>query len=286
MTPAFWGLFTALSWGCADFIARFTGRGVGHHAALFAMLLVSAIIFSGIILFTGTPLIWSRAGLGLLILTGTGAMVATLLLYWGLTRGPVSVVAPIAGSYPVLNILYAVIGGTMPSVTQWLAMGGVMGGVYLVARSIRNFSDRPEYTPPEHRKTVLISIAAAFSFGVTVIALQEAGRIYGELQTVFLARWISLLAIVLVLVWRRKAIKIPGRWWPLIGLQGLLDGGAFLGLVIGGQSTGGEIAAVVASAFSAVTVILARLILKESMSTGQWGGIVVIIAGVGVLMMP
>ena len=39
----------------------------------------------------------------------------------------------------------------------------------------------------------------------------------------------------------------------------------------------------VASTFSAVTVVLARLILRESMSWLQWGGVVTILIGVGML---
>jgi uncharacterized membrane protein len=40
---------------------------------------------------------------------------------------------------------------------------------------------------------------------------------------------------------------------------------------------------VVASSFAAVTVLLARFILKEPMSLAQWVGIVMIVIGVGAL---
>ncbi|MBC8267536.1 MAG: DMT family transporter [Rhodospirillaceae bacterium] len=284
MAPAFWGLLTALSWGSADFIARFTGRAVGHHAALSGMLFFSAIFFSAIVFFTGLPLIWEVSAIGWLVVTGLGAMVATLLLYWGLARGPVTIVAPIAAGYPVINILYVLYMGNSPSGMQWLAFAGVMGGVYIVARCAKNFQDEEEFTSSELKKTVAISLGAAVAFGVTVIALQEAGKVYGELQTVFLARWISFAAILVVLSWRRRSVSIPFRWWPLIGLQGLLDGGAFMALVIGGGAVGGEVAAVVGSSFSAVTILLARWFLKEVMSGLQWVGIALIIVGVGVLL--
>ncbi len=286
MTPAFWGLLTAMCWGSADFIARFTGRAVGHHAALFGMLLISAIVFSVIFLFAEQPFIWKPSGLGLLFMTGLGVMAGTLLLYWGLARGPVTIVSPIVASYPVINVLYAVLIGHSPTIIQWVAMGGVMGGVYVVARSVGHYEGKEEYSLAGLQKTVLISVAAALVFGVTVISLQEAGQIYGELQTVFVTRWISLAAIFVVVVWRGKAPSVGGRWWPWLCLQGLLDGGAYLFLVIGGEAAGGEIAAVVASAFSAVTIILARMILKEAMSALQWAGVALIIVGVGVLLAP
>jgi drug/metabolite transporter (DMT)-like permease len=40
---------------------------------------------------------------------------------------------------------------------------------------------------------------------------------------------------------------------------------------------------VVASSFGAVTVVLARLILREAMTWLQWAGIVLVVAGVAVL---
>jgi len=32
-------------------------------------------------------------------------MGGTVLLYWGLARGPVTIVAPIVGAYPAINIV-------------------------------------------------------------------------------------------------------------------------------------------------------------------------------------
>lgn len=286
MTPALWGALTALCWGSADFIARFSGRAIGPRIALFGMLLSSAIIFSILILVMNVPFVWALDGLGHLLVTGIGAMVATLFLYWGLARGPVTVVAPIAASYPVINIAYALFHGAVLLLPQWLAMVAVMVGVIIVARCVGHFEDGDTYKAHDLRKTVLIALAAAISFSITVISLQEAGRIYGEIQTVFLSRWIALAAILVVLAWQREKPVVPRAWWPLIGLQGLLDGLAFLGLTLGGQGAGGEIAAVVASTFSAVTIILARLFLKEAMSLPQWLGIGLIIVGVVVLTMP
>ncbi|HKH20359.1 MAG TPA: EamA family transporter, partial [Gammaproteobacteria bacterium] len=92
---ALWGLTTALCWGSADFIARFTGRALGYQVALFGMLSVGALIMTAIVWLADLPLVWTSRGWWLIVLTGLGVMVATLLLYWGLVRGPVTVVAPI-----------------------------------------------------------------------------------------------------------------------------------------------------------------------------------------------
>ncbi len=81
MNPALWGLATALSWGSADFIARFTGRALGPQTALLGMLGASAVILSLIFWHSAVPLVRDPSGWWLILLTGLGIMTATLLLY-------------------------------------------------------------------------------------------------------------------------------------------------------------------------------------------------------------
>jgi drug/metabolite transporter (DMT)-like permease len=283
MNPAFWGLVTALGWGNADFIARFTGRALGHRIALFGMLGVSAVILSLIFWHSDLPLIRDPSGWWLILLTGVGITTATLLLYWGLVRGPVTVVAPIAGSYPALNVALAVAQGLRPSTLDWAAMAAVMAGVIVVARAARSFEGSSGITRQQLRFTIGLALGAALCFSVTIAVAQQASTLYGELQTVVLARWVSLLACALLLLVRRQSPRIPLRWWPWIGLQGLLDGGAYVALLTGSQGPGAEIAVVISSGFGAVTVLLARLVLREAMTWTQWAGIAAIVGGVAVL---
>ena len=284
MNPALWGLATALSWGSADFIARFTGRALGHQTALLGMLGVSAVILSLILWYSPVPFVRDPSGWWLILLTGLGIMTATLLLYWGLVRGPVTVVAPIAGSYPALNVALAVALGARPSALDWAAMAAVMAGVIVVARAARSFEGPTGYTRAQLRFTIGLALGAALTFSVTIAVAQQASYLYGELQTVALSRWVSLLACVLLFLVRRQAPpRVPLRWWPWIGLQGLLDGGAYVALLAGSQGPGAEIAVVVGSGFGAVTVLLARLVLREAMTWAQWAGIAAILSGVAIL---
>ena len=287
MNPAVFGVLTALGWGSADFIARFTGRALGHEASLFGMLSVSAVVLSVILWWVEVPIVLHLGGLWLLGLTGIGVMVATLLLYLGLARGPVTIVAPIVGSYPAVNVALAVVLGSRPSPAQWIAIAVVMAGVAVVARAARSFEDDGDYSAAALRKTIVISLASALVFAATVAAGQAAAPIYGELPTTVMARWISWLAIVvLYLAVHRTTPRIPGPWWPVLAVQGLLDGGAYVALFASGLHTKAEIAAVVASAFSAVTVILARVVLREAMTGPQWLGIALIVGGAASLSWP
>jgi drug/metabolite transporter (DMT)-like permease len=283
MNPALWGLLCALGWGGADFIARFTGRAMGHEAALLGMLSVGAVVLTLLVWASGLPLVWEPSGWWLLLLTGLGVMVATLLLYWGLARGPVTVVAPIVGAYPAFNVTFAVLLGARPTALEWAAIAAVMAGVVGVARSSSSFEGSLLYTREHLRASVLIALASAVGFAVTVAAAQAATLVYGELQTVWIARWVSLAATALLFIWKRKPPRLPVRWWPLLLAQGLLDGGAYVALLAGSGGPGAEIAVVVASTFSAVTVVLAWIVIREAITALQWAGIVGIIGGVAVL---
>lgn len=283
MNAALGGILAALSWGSADFIARFTGGAVGHVNALFGMLVTSALVLTGIVLVMGLPLPGLQAGWWLLLIFGAGLTTATLLLYLGLVRGPVTVAAPIAGTFPAFNILLALALGMRPSAGEWAAMAAVMAGVFVVARAARHYEARGHYSRTHLRRTVAISLGASFSFAVTVAAGQEAAAIYGEVESVFLGRWVSLLCCCLLLAARRELPRIPARWWPALGAQGALDGCALLAVLAASEGATSAVTAVLASSFSAVTVVLARIFIREAMTWVQWLGIAMILTGVATL---
>ena len=283
MNAALWGLSTAFAWGGADFIARFSGRAIGHRLTLLGMLTVGSLFLSVFVWFSGVTLVWVADGVWLLILTGVGIMFATLLLYRGLALGPVTVVAPIVGSYPALNAVLALVLGLRPTALEWLAMGGVMMGVVVVARAARSFEGDAGYSRAHLSRSIAISLASAFWFAVGIAAAQQAIPIYGELQTVLFGRWISLAGLIPLLLWRRETVRVPGTILPLLVAQGLLDSCGYIALLYGSSGDGAIIAVVVSSCFGAVTVLLARVFLHEAMTLAQWCGIFCIIAGVATL---
>lgn len=283
MNPALWGTLTAFGWGTADFAARFSGRALGHTNALLGMLLVGSIVLTAWVGLTGPELVWDPAASWLLLVTGIGVMVATLLLYQGLARGPVTIVAPIVGSYPALVVAIAVLLGARPSGLQWAAMVAVMAGVIVVAWAAGGFEARGGFDRAHLRDTVAIAFASSGAFAFAISAGQAATPVFGELQTLWLSRLISLAALVPILLLPGRRVRLTLAWWPVLAAQGLLDSGAYLALFSGSRGAGAEMAAVTASAFGAITVLLARIFLREAMSGPQWGGIVLIFAGVAVL---
>jgi drug/metabolite transporter (DMT)-like permease len=283
MNPALWGGVCALSLGCADFMARFSGRALGAVTAYAFVLMIGSIVMTAWVVAWQSPLVWPAEHIWLLILNGVATTVMSVLLYAGLARGPVSIVAPIVASHPVLVVLIAVVLGARPSAIQWAAMAMTVVGAVVIARQVEHF-ERPDHADhAEMRKTIGIAAAACLAYAILVSSAQNAVPHFGEVQTLWMSRVISLVTIALLFLVRRESPRVPLAWWPFVTVQGLLDSGGYLALLLGSRGSGAEIAAVTASTFGAVTTILARVILKEQINGVQWFGIVLVFVGVAVL---
>lgn len=278
MNAALWGSFSALSLGGADFIARFSSRAVGPANALFGTLLVGSITLSLWVWLTEHPIIWNLSGSWLLALNGVSTTVMTLLLYAALARGPVSVVAPIVAGYPALVLIIAIALGFRPSLEQWIGIVTTIAGVLTVAGAATQHVD--ERDRRDLLGTILISVLSCLAYAALVTAGQAAVPIYGDVQTLWIGRLISLASISFVFVLPAARKGIEWAWWPVLGAQGLLDAGGYLLLFAGSTGEGAAIAAVTGSTFGVVTTLLACFILKEQIRLLQWVGIVLVFGGV------
>ena len=100
MNSALLGVVAALSWGVHDFLARFPSRAVGPIPTVLAVTVAGLIAFSAWLLIGGGDIRLEWPQLWLVAVTGIFFTLATLALFTALARGPISIVAPIAGSYP------------------------------------------------------------------------------------------------------------------------------------------------------------------------------------------
>jgi uncharacterized membrane protein len=244
--------------------------------ALSGMLVTGAVPLTVLVLVTSTPPIESFAGWYLILATGICAMAPTLLLYAGLSRGPIGMVAPVVGAYPAFNILIGLAAGILPTGSQWIAilavMGGGRGGRAVRARTGRRCRRRPARYAGDR---------LAGGTGLRVRDQCRTGR--GPSA------------------WRTHrhgggAVGERGRHARLgpspPGARGLALAGRCsedarrAGLccaIPAAHGPGSIVATVVASSFAAVNVVLARFVLKEPMSLAQWAGIAMIVLGVGAL---
>ena len=134
MNPALLGMAGSLSWGTLDYISRFPSRQVGHLNTVFAATVVGFVLLTGWMVIGGYAFTAHWPNLWLVALSGIGSALATMWLFAALAIGPISVVSPIAASYPALSVGYAFAMGSRPSALEWIAMAAVMAGVFVVSR--------------------------------------------------------------------------------------------------------------------------------------------------------
>ena len=282
---ALFGVGAAASWGVGDFTARFIGRAVGVPAGLFGIMLLGSLAVGLYIVVSGEPLVWELSGLWLLVLNGVATMLATFMLFDALTRGPVSLGSPMVSSYPAFAVPMTVVFGARPEPIHWVAMAATLGGIWLVALAVSRIDagDKPEYTPAVLRRAVLMAIGSAFFFAVALLAADEAIGRYGLPLTLLSGRIVGAVVLGGVFLALRKAPRMPVRAWPLILLLAVADTLGYVFVYAGLSLENGEFAIVTSSAYSVVTILLARIILKEQVVPLQWLGVAIVIAGIGTL---
>lgn len=280
MNAALLGLVAALSWGVHDFLARFPSRAAGPIPTVLAVTVSGLIVLSAWLLIGGATIkiVWPE--IWLVAVTGIFFALGTLSLFAALALGPISIVAPIAGSYPALAMMLAVAQGLRPSALQWLAVIGVMAGVLIVSRSGGRYEDSGELPPGKLNTVLRLAFLASLGFAIALTAGQAAVPIFGDVETVWLARLFGLVTIGALYLWRSPGAPLPLRWLPVFGLMGCLDVAALGTIVAAGNLPDPAFATVVSSAFGAVTVLLARAFLKEPIAPAQLAGMALIFGGV------
>ena len=215
------------------------------------------------------------------VIHGIAVAVMCVLLYMGIARGPIAVVVPIVAAHPALVLVVNVLMGVRPSAVQWAAWPPSSPE----ASSSRGARwPKPEAAEAKsNRITVLIAIGACLAYVAIVLAAQAATPLIGAPQTMWIGRWTGLIFIAGVLLVQRAPLRIPAEWLPFVGLQAGLDTLGYIAFLAGSNSAAPHITMVVASAFSVVAVLLARIVIDEPVSKMQWAAIALIAGGTAVL---
>ena len=274
------GILSALSFGIGDFLARFSSREVGFKNSLFWMLFVGSFFYLILFTFFGDGLKPNPIGLSNSFLSGILIMFGLLCLYRGLQMGPVSIVAAITASNPLIVFFIRYALGSEPTLFQWLSTLVVISGAILVSFSANSFRESLGLTKKQIKESVIISFMASITLALGLIFSQEATNTLEPLETVIYIRFFSLLGISSVLLFTKSKITLTKKAVPILFFQGILETSGYFCLVSAYIFDKASIAVVISSGFGLVTIILARIILKEQISKLQSVGIFLTFLGV------
>lgn len=274
------GILSALSFGIGDFLARFSSKEVGFKNSLFWMLVVGAIFYLILFYFFGDNLNPNSIGLSNSFLSGILIMFGLLFLYRGLQMGPVSIVAPIVATNPFFVFLIRFFLGSEPSLTQWVSTLVVISGAILISISAESFKSSLGLNSKQIKESITISFMSSGMLAVGLIFSQEASNTMDPLETVIYIRFFSLIGIALLLLFTKSKIILTKKAIPILFFQGILETTGYFCLVSAYAFDKVSIAVVISSGFGLVTVILARIIIKEQISKIQSLGIFLTFLGV------
>lgn len=232
------------------------------------------------------------------ILLGAGLGVtnslAGLAFYRAFEVGLLSVVSPICASYGAVSLVLGLLSGQSISASEISGLILTIIGIALASTPL-TFGPRASATAESGSKVepgskvgpgrgVGFALLASLFFGFTFWGLGFVTPHLGGVLPVWESRLIAPLVVLLLSFPAGQSLRPPTRQvWPLVLVVGVVDSGAYILYNLGLESAQSGIVAVISSLFSAVTVVLARLFLKEKLAANQWVGLGLIFLGVGLV---
>ncbi|MHA6621063.1 EamA family transporter [Pseudonocardia sp. DLS-67] len=293
VVAALLALAASVAYGSSDLVAGLAARRARPIAIAFWGHLAGTLV-------VGT-LAWSVAGappLGGLVfglVGGAVAAVGLVLFYGALARGSVSIVAPLAAAGAVVPVSVGVARGEVPGALGWVGLAIAVLGVVVLATALGPQTAEPN--PPcagarpgcpdegaarsPRIPPTLAALLAAGAFGSAFVLIDLGGSggtaplwVAAGLQT---GGFLGLLPIALAGPLTRLAV--PRAALPVLLVSGLLAAAGDVALAI--AFTQGDIAvvSVLASLDSAVSVLLARMILREKLSLRQAAAVLAVLTG-------
>jgi drug/metabolite transporter (DMT)-like permease len=280
------GLLTALTWGGADFIARFATHRVGALRSMLYMQFTGFLLLSCVLPVLGGwghladgsgwhPWAWGA-------LAGCINATSCLALYRAFEIGQMAVVAPLSASYPALTLALSWMTGDRLSPMRITGILCTLVGVVVVAGGEKTPDENDVAAVQRSGKGIGWAIFASVGFAVLfwLLGVRIIPRV-GAVQTVWMIRLTSMLLAAAVILVAKQPLRLPRGEvrWMVLGM-GAFDTGAFVLSNLGMKMEQVAVISVLGSLYGAVTVGLATIFVREHVSRWQWMGIVTIFVGI------
>jgi len=280
------GLLTALTWGGADFIARFATHRIGTLRSMFYMQLIGFLLLTISLPALGgwghladgsgwQPWAWG-------FLAGCFNVMAGLGFYRAFEIGKMAVVAPLSASYPALTLLLSWMTGERVSGVRIAGIICTLAGVVIVAGGEKTPDENDAEAVRRSGRGIGWAIFAAVGFAMLfwLLGIRVIPRV-GAVQTVWMIRLTSAVLMAAAMLVSKQPVRLPrdNVRWMLLGM-GVFDTGAFVLSNLGMKMEQVAVISVLGSLYGAVTVGLAAFFLREHVSRWQWLGIATIFLGI------
>ncbi len=269
-------LASSAVWGTSDFFGGLMAKRLPAVAVVgitqgLAFLLLCVVVLVRLAL--GHPPEWG-SWVGWAVLAGVSGSSGLVAFYTALASGTMGVVAPIASMGVLVTVGLGVASGETPSAWVWVGIAVAVVGIVLASG--------PEISGAVSPRPVLLACVAAAAFGLGLFSLDRGSR-DSLLMTLWGMRFTSVLIFALAaLVLRSVGGAGRAHLLPLavIGSADLLANTLFATASSRGQVS---VASVLGSLYPVATILLARFVLGERLRPIQQIGVVLALAGAGII---
>jgi drug/metabolite transporter (DMT)-like permease len=283
------GLTAAFCWGTADYLSRSQSEKLGYYKTVIYSHVVTLAVLVALVPVVDPDLVVSAAPVLVLGVAGVVNLVAFIFLYRAFHRGVVSVVAPVAYTYPAVTaVLSVVILGTAISAQRVLAIAAVVTGVMLLST---RFSQLRAFLAGRGSANLTVGVGSALGssvlFAVVYVGIGYAAPLVSLVVPAIVLRAVAIAAGFLLAPFIRQDAR-PSRlvFSNKIIAMGVLEAAGWLAFTTGVQSTGGSlpIVAAIAGMGGAVATTYGLVFLKERLDPNQIAGVLLALVGVFALL--
>lgn len=275
------GLGAMTFWGAAIFLAAIANRKFENVVVLFWMQLFGVVLGLVYFLFNLNTFTFGQIVPYIPQLTAIALLQlwAYLAFYAGLKKGQVSLVSSIGAAWGLLAaILGMIFLKELVRIDQMVAIFLIVGGIVMASTDIREIINNKKIVLMAGVKEGLMAMAG---WGISLFLLATLTKVLGWFLPALIFR---LLLLVFLSVYIRLAnkdfVQAKGKFpLGLLLAVGVFDMLAFFAFSIGTSGSSASIVAPIGSAYTLVTIALAKIFLKEKIKTNQAIGICGIIAG-------
>ncbi|MEA4944381.1 MAG: DMT family transporter [Propionicimonas sp.] len=269
------GLVASVCLGVSDFLGGTLSRKVPLLTVLLGSQAVAVVVTLPRLL-VAEPTDGVGAAVGWGVVGGLAVAVGVSSLYRALATGTMGVVAPLAALSVVVPLLAGVFTGDPLGPVLVVGMVVAVAGTMLASGPEVRSGSRTGMRP------ILLALLSALGFGVSNLTVAW-GSAHHVTATLLANAVTALVVYSLVALVRRRLPRVSGR--PLLGIAAIGVLGFLANLCFAVASLSGllSVVAVLASLFPAVTVLLGWWVHRERLSPVQIVGVVLVLAGVGVI---
>lgn len=266
-------------WGTSDFLGGVFSRKTGHLLTLFWMQVAGFLISSIYFLINFKSFDFSQVirFIPILALCGFLEAIAYLFFFKGLEKGQISLVSPIGSSWPVLTLILGMIFlKEILLAHQIVAVILIISGVLLASINIEEIR-QGKLTSSKGTKEGFLAMAG---WGILFFLLTAPSRALGWFLSIFIIRFFAILFLIPFFINKTFYPSTDRRFYLIIfSIIGFIDVISFLAYTFGIQIEQVSIVAPLVAPFPLVTIILARIFLKERLTLNQVIGIVGALVG-------